>query len=299
MNCIKKSVIKDIIKHALAEDIGRGDVTTRLLFPKGEKIQAIILADEGGIICGINIARFCFKLWDNRTRFIALVEDGDRVKRGQSLAKIYGKASSVLSAERVALNFLGLLSGVATRTNQFVNKVRDCRVRIMDTRKTLPGLRELEKYAVRLGGGYNHRFGLDDMILIKENHLAASCLGYSTSRIKKIIKSIKVKKPKEVKLEIEVRNLTEFKEALKAKPDIIMLDNMKITDIKKAITIRGKTIQRHTRPKPLLEASGNIDLENIRAYAQTGVDLISLGTLTKDIRCLDLSLELEKKGGRR
>jgi len=279
--------IKDIVKRALREDIGRGDITTKLLFPKAKIIEAHILAGEKGIVCGMNIARLAFKLQDNNVRFTPQVSDGDRIERGEILARIYGKASSILASERVALNFLGMLSGIATRTACFVNKIRNYGVKIMDTRKTLPGLRELEKYAVKIGGGYNHRFRLDEMVLIKDNYLNALSAVRPASYVEKIIKIIKKKKPKNVKLEIEVKNLREFKEALKAKPDIIMLDNMGVDEIKKAVAIKRKM---------QLEASGNINLKNISDYARSGVDFISLGTLTKDIHSLDLSLEIIKEG---
>jgi len=279
--------IKDIVKRALREDIGRGDITTKLLFPKAKIIEAHILAGEKGIVCGMNIARLAFKLQDNNVRFTPQVSDGDRIERGEILARIYGKASSILASERVALNFLGMLSGIATRTACFVNKIRNYGVKIMDTRKTLPGLRELEKYAVKIGGGYNHRFRLDEMVLIKDNYLNALSVVRPASYVEKIIKIIKKKKPKNVKLEIEVKNLREFKEALKAKPDIIMLDNMGVDEIKKAVAIKRKM---------QLEASGNINLKNISDYARSGVDFISLGTLTKDIHSLDLSLEIIKEG---
>jgi nicotinate-nucleotide pyrophosphorylase (carboxylating) len=290
MNYIKDSKIKQTIKRALAEDIGRGDITSKLLFLKEKKIKAVILAGEGGIICGLGIAGLTFKLQDNNIKFIPSVEDGARIKKGQVLAKLYGKPSSVLSAERVALNFLGLLSGIATRTSELVNEVKKYKVKIMDTRKTIPGLRELQKYAVRTGGGYNHRFRLDEMVLIKDNHLTASCVMRRASCVKDILEAIKKKKPKKLKLEIEVKNLREFKQALKASPDIVMLDNMKVVEVKKAVAIRRKT-QSAQRKTPL-EVSGNINLINICSYAQTGVDFISLGTLTKDSRSLDLSLEI-------
>ena len=298
MNYTKNSELKNMIKMVLAEDIGEGDITTKLLFPRERKVHAVIVAGEKGIICGVNIVRLVFKLWDNKVRVVPCVQDGDRVGKGQILVKIHGKASSILSSERVALNFLGLLSGISTRTNQFVKRVRNYKVRIMDTRKTLPGLRELEKYAVKIGGGDNHRVRLDEMVLIKENHLIASYIVKHIRSVKKIVNTIKQMKPKYAKLEIEVRNLREFKDALRAKPDIIMLDNMKINDIKKAVTIISKDAQGYLQRKTLLEASGNINLKNICAYARTGVDIISLGTITKDVHSLDLSLEINKGGGR-
>ena len=290
MSYAKHTELKDTIKRALAEDIGRGDITTKALFSHDKYIHAVILAGEEGIICGIDIARLVFKTQNNNVRFISHVKDAERIKKGQALATLYGKASDILPAERTALNFLGLLSGIATRTEKFVNKIKRYKVKIMDTRKTIPGLRQLEKYAVKCGGGYNHRFRLDEMVLIKENHLIASCPGNFISSIPELVNTVKEKKPKGSKLEIEVKNLRELNKALKAEPDIIMLDNMKIDDIKKAVILRNKS----QRPKrnTILEASGNINLRNICAYVQTGVDVISLGTLTKDVCSLDLSLEI-------
>ncbi len=303
MNYIKDLKIKQIIKRALAEDIGKDDITTRLLFPKKTKIQAVILAGEAGVICGINIARLIFELLDNNTRFIPRVKDGNQVKKGQILARIYGKASSILSGERVALNFVGLLSGIATRTRQFVNKIKDYRVKIMDTRKTLPGLRELEKYAVKVGGGYNHRFRLDEMVLIKDNHLQVIAYAGSpkvlyrrthrlnAAGLEDSIRKIKKRIPSGMKIEIEAKNLKEFRLALKVNPDIIMLDNMRVGQIKSAVRARDRLKPKPKNSKPQIEASGNINLENIRSYARTGINFISLGTLTKDIHSLDLSLE--------
>lgn len=291
MSYINNSLeIKKLIKNALAEDIGSGDITSSLLLPLRRNIQASIIAGEDGIVCGIGIACLVFRLCDKKIRVTHKLKDGSRIRRGKVIAKIHGEAISILSAERVALNFLGLLCGIATRTSQFVKKLKRYKVKIMDTRKTIPGLRELEKYAVRIGGGYNHRFGLDDMVLIKENHL--SVLNYTSYSlgIEEVIQTAKRKKPKKARLEIEVRSLSEFKQAINSGPDIIMLDNMKIDDIKKALKIRDGL--NKLKQNILLEVSGNINLRNICAYAQTGVDIISLGTLTKDIRCLDLSLEV-------
>jgi nicotinate-nucleotide pyrophosphorylase (carboxylating) len=276
------------------EDIGSGVITNKLLFSRDKNIRAVIVTSEKGVACGLDVARMAFKLQDNRVRFTALVKDGARLKKRQVLSRIYGRASSILSSERVALNFLGLLSGIATRTAEFVKRVENYRIKIMDTRKTIPGLRQLQKDAVRVGGGHNHRFRLDEMVLIKDNHLVTSSVLRSATPVKYIIKDIKDKKPKNVKLEIEVKNLREFKESLKADPDIIMLDNMKIADIKRAVRINRN--RQYAKHRTLLEASGNIKLKNIRAYAKTGVDAISLGTLTKDVRSLDLSLEIQEGG---
>ncbi|MFH1641061.1 MAG: carboxylating nicotinate-nucleotide diphosphorylase, partial [Candidatus Omnitrophota bacterium] len=219
--------------------------------------------------------------------FKPLLRDGDTVDKGKVLAKISGSASGILSSERVALNFLGFLSGVSTRTAEFVRSISPYKTRILDTRKTLPGLRRLEKYAVRVGGGFNHRLRLDEMVLIKENHLEIA----GSRGIGEAIRMVRSKIGKNIKLEVEVRNLQEFKEALYAKPDIIMFDNMRVSAIKKAVKLRNAMQPRVLSPKPKLEASGNIGLKNIASYAATGVDFISLGTLTKDIKSLDVSLE--------
>ena len=291
MSYIRDSKVRDIIKVALSEDIGKDDITVKMLIPKAKKVHAVILAGSKGVICGTDVARLVFKLLDRNIRFIPQVRDGDYIKNGQIIANIYGRATGILTGERVALNFLGLLSGIATRTREFVHKIKNFNVKIMDTRKTLPGLRELQKYAVRIGGGYNHRFRLDEMVLIKDNHFNAARGVHPAPYAKKIIKIIKEKKIKDVKVEIEVRNLREFKEALKAEPDIIMLDNMNVKDVKKAVRMKRNTQQAIC--DTLLEASGSVNIKNVRAFAQSGVDIISLGTLTKDISCLDLSLEIK------
>lgn len=290
MSCDKSLKTRNIIKAALAEDIGKGDITAELVIPQGEKANAVILASEEGIVCGIYIARLVFKLLDKSIKFTPEVKDGDRIKRGQVLAKIRGRAQSILRGERVALNFLGMLSGIATRTGKFVDKIKNYNTKLMDTRKTLPGLRELEKYAVKTGGGYNHRFRLDEMVLIKDNHLRVRGFGLGVRELKDLIKEIRKRTPLGMKIEIEVRNLKEFKHALEAKPDIIMLDNMGIDKIKKAVIMRS---EKKRKDVPKIEASGNIELENISEYARSGVDFISLGTLTKDVHSLDLSLEIE------
>jgi len=290
MSCDKSLKTRNIIKAALAEDIGKGDITAELMIPQGEKANAVIQAGEEGIVCGIHIAGLVFKLLDKSIKFTPKVKDGDRIKKGQVLARIRGKAASILLGERVALNFLGMLSGIATRTGQFVDKIKNYKVKIMDTRKTLPGLRELEKYAVRTGGGYNHRFSLDEMVLIKDNHLRVTGFGLGVTELKDLIKEIRKRTPPGMKIEIEVRNLKEFKHALEAKPDIIMLDNMGIDKIKKAVIMRS---EKKRGDSPKIEASGNIELENISEYARSGVDFISLGTLTKDVHSLDLSLEIK------
>lgn len=269
---INPDSLKLIIQTALAEDIGSGDITTRLLIPKNKKIQAKIIAQENFLLCGINVASEVFKTIDNRLEFKRMAKEGTWVKKNDIIAEICGMACSILSAERVALNFLSLLSAIATKTKKFVKAASPYKVKILDTRKTIAGLRMLQKYAVRIGGGYNHRFSLDEMILIKDNHLKVNA-GF-----------IKLpKKSKRYEIEIEAQNLAEFKSALTLKPDIIMLDNMSIKDIKKAVK---------SNKSALLEVSGGINLDNIKKYAATGVDIISIGELTDSVESVDISLDI-------
>lgn len=292
LNYAEELGVKNIIKLALREDIGRGDITTELIVPVDRYIKAILLAKEDCVVCGMDIARLVFKELERNIKFKPRVLDGQRIKKGKVIAQISGWARGILTAERVALNFLSLLSGIATHTRDYAEKVKPCKVKIMDTRKTIPGLRGLEKYAVRVGGGFNHRFGLDQMVLIKDNHLVASCALRSASRIRKIIKTAKERKPKNLKLEIEVKNLREFREALKENPDIIMLDNMKIGVLKKAVMIRDKA-QTQPRHRTLLEASGGVNFKNVRTVAACGVDMISIGALTHSVKSIDISLEVK------
>ncbi|MFH1578204.1 MAG: carboxylating nicotinate-nucleotide diphosphorylase [Candidatus Omnitrophota bacterium] len=311
MNCNNALKIKEIIRNALAEDIGKCDITAKLLITKTKKARAIIFAQEEGIACGISIARLVFKTVDSNIRFISRIKDGNRIRKGVPLINIQGDALSILLGERVALNFLSLLSGIATHTRHLVDKANSPGVKIMDTRKTLPGLRELEKYAVRIGGGHNHRFRLDEMVLIKDNYIKAMSGFLSLKHSLKLrkgkevdwqnlIKDIRKGIPSKIKIEVEVKNLNEFRLVLAAKPDIIMLDNMKVKQVKKAVRIRknlsNKLLVSHAGRQslmPWIEASGNINLKNIRAYAQSGVDFISLGSLTKNAYCLDFSLEIK------
>ncbi len=273
--------METIVRHALIEDIGRGDITTQLTIPKDKIIKAKIIAKEDFLLCGIIIAERVFKAVDPSVEFVQKIKEGKMVKAKKTIAVISGKASSILTAERVALNLLSLLSGIATKTNEFVKEIEPYKTKITDTRKTMPGLRELQKYAVRIGGGHNHRIRLDEMILIKDNHIKATD-GYSK------LPSV----PKGYKIEIEAQNLEEFKHALYFKPDIIMLDNMKVEDIKEAVRIRNSTeFKSHHLPSKL-EASGGIYLENIKEYAATGVEIISVGELTDSIKSVDISLDV-------
>nr|MBP7217139.1 carboxylating nicotinate-nucleotide diphosphorylase [Candidatus Omnitrophota bacterium] len=218
---------------------------------------------------------------DKNIHFKVLVREGHLLKKGRTIAKINGEAASILTAERVALNLLSLLSGVATRTRAFVKHIEPYKAKITDTRKTIPGLRELQKYAVRIGGGYNHRMGLDEMILIKDNHIKVT-QGYE--RMPSV--------PKGFKIEVEVQNLKEFKHALRFKPDVIMLDNMSLAQIRKAVAILNNTLFNSHHPRTKLEASGGVTAKRVRAIAATGVDIISIGALTHSVDSLDISLDI-------
>ena len=287
----------------LKEDIGRRDLTTQLIIPKDKIIKAVLLAKEPCVVCGMASARLVFKAQDSKIKFYPKVSDGNLVKKGAILAGIEGRAGSILTAERVALNFLSLLSGVATQTRRFVEAVRPYKVKIMDTRKTIPGLRELEKYAVRVGGGYNHRMRLDEMVLIKDNHLKVinpKSDGKVTLRLLRpfgarndkcgVFQRYQI--PKSIRGAIEVKNLKEFKEALKLKPDIIMLDNMSIKMMEDAVSLRNRLSTINYQPSTKLEASGGISLKNVRKIAATGVEMISVGALTHSVKSIDMSLEV-------
>ncbi len=267
--------IKNLINLALKEDIGSGDITTEAVIPKDLKVWAFILAKEEGIIAGLEIAKFVFQTLEPKIIFKKLVKDGNRVKAGEKIAKIYGKSREILTAERTALNFLQRLSGIATLTNEFVQKVKPFKAKILDTRKTTPGLRMLEKYAVRVGGGKNHRLGLWDEILIKGNHIDLVGLKEAVKGAKGLGK----------KVEVETRNLKEVKEALESGADIIMLDNMDLKMIKEGVKLIGK--------RAIIEASGGVNMDNVREIAKTGVDWISVGRLTHSARALDISLRIK------
>jgi nicotinate-nucleotide pyrophosphorylase (carboxylating) len=273
--------LDSIVRHALIEDIGKGDITTELTIPKDKEIKTALIAKEECIICGLPVAEKAFKIVDNNIKFEPLAKEGQSVKSGKVIAKISGKASGILAAERVALNLLSMLSAVATKTREYVKHIEPYKVKITDTRKTIPGLRELQKYAVRIGGGHNHRMGLDEMILIKDNHIKVT-EGYD--RLPSV--------PGGFKIEVEVQNLDEFRHALRFKPDVIMLDNMSIKDIKEAVKIRNNTEFKSHHPPTKLEASGGVDFKSIRDIAACGVDIISIGALTHSVKAVDISLEV-------
>lgn len=270
-----------IVRHALIEDIGSGDITTQLTIPKDKKIAAHIIVKEKAVICGLEVAQKAFKTIDDGIKFMPLVKEGKEVKAGKIIARVAGQASTILSSERVALNLLSMLSGIATKTREYVEHIEPYSAKITDTRKTFPGLRELQKYAVRVGGGHNHRMGLDEMILIKDNHIKVT-EGYEK------LPSV----PKGFKIEIEVQNLDEFKHALYFKPDVIMLDNMNLDDMKEAVKIRNNTEFKSHHPPTMLEASGGVGFDSVRKIAATGVDIISIGELTHSVKTVDMSLEV-------
>lgn len=273
-----------IIDLALAEDIGTGDVTTLATVPADRSASAVMLAKAGGILSGIEVAREVVRTVDPSVSFEPLAADGDRLSHRMEIARISGSARSILIAERTALNFVQRLSGVATSTARYAALVEGTRTRIVDTRKTTPGMRLLEKRAVMHGGGDNHRFGLADGVLIKDNHLAA--VGGPT-RITDAITAARAHAPHTLKIEVEVTSLDELREALDAGADIIMLDNMDTPTMAEAVAIRDA----HEN-SPLLEASGGITEARIPEIAATGIDLISVGALTHSSPALDISLDI-------
>jgi nicotinate-nucleotide pyrophosphorylase (carboxylating) len=264
-----------IIHRALEEDIGSGDVTTLSTIPKKSVLKGVLIAKEPGIVAGIEVARETFRYLDARIVFTQLAADGARVGKGTVLARVRGDGRALLTAERTALNFLQRMSGIATTTRAFVDAVRHTRAVILDTRKTSPGLRLLDKQAVVLGGGANHRFGLFDMVLIKDNHIAAA---YGiTQAVTQVWAADTMKR----QIEVEVKNFEELQEALSLKVDRILLDNMSLRTLRKAVLFTAGRIP--------LEASGNVTLKNVAAVAATGVDMISVGALTHSVRALDIS----------
>jgi len=272
--------IRHLIELSLSEDIGKGDLTSEAVIDEGVLAKGIIVAKEEGVLAGLDIAKTVFLQSDPDFVFESPFKDGNKVMRGEEVATLKGRAKSILSGERTALNFLQHLSGIATLTSKYVERVKDTGIRILDTRKTTPGLRWLEKYAVKMGGGENHRMGLFDMILIKENHIKA------VGSISKAVQKAKAKYPMK-KIEVETRNLGEVKEAVNSEVDWIMLDNMSTDEIKKAVKVI-----RSSRKETKIEASGRIDLNNVRELALTGVDFISMGALTHSAPALDFSLLL-------
>ena len=297
--------IKPLVELALREDIGKGDITSNILVPSECKVKGLIIVKAKGIVAGLSAAELVFKTVDSAVEFTPLLADGKKVEAGECVAEVVGKAKAIFAGERTALNFLGRLSGIATKTANLVEKVNSSRLRIadcglrskarvrnedlsgnvkiMDTRKTTPGWRMLEKYAVRVGGGYNHRMGLYDAVLIKDNHLKIV-----KGEIADVVKKMRAGVPASMKIEVEVENISELEIALRGKPDIIMLDNMSVNEVEKAVEVvqkSGCNVQ--------VEVSGGITLENVEEYANTGVDMISIGALTHSVHSLDVSMEME------
>ncbi len=271
--------LTSLIERALAEDLGNGDVTSEATIPPEHVSTAEIKAKQELVLAGLDFAREVFHYLDPKIEFTTLAKDGDKIKEGTELARVSGRTRALLAGERVALNLLQHLSGIATLTARFVEILNGTKAQILDTRKTLPGLRQLEKYAVRMGGGKNHRSGLYDGILIKDNHITAA------GSITQAVKAAQEKAHHLLKIEVETKNLDEVREALAAKGDVIMLDNMSPDMMREAVKlIEGKA---------LVEASGNVTLETIRAIAETGVDFISAGAITHSAPAVDISMKIK------
>ncbi len=268
--------IKEIIENALIEDIGTGDITTELTIPEGVEVKATIIAKEDCVVCGLDIAGTVFSILDDRVEYAKKLNDGESAKEGDVLVEICGDARAILTGERVALNFLQRMCGIATKTKSCTKKVIGEKTRILDTRKTTPGLRVIEKYAVKCGGGHNHRRGLFDEILIKDNHIKLAGLKNSVTSAKASGK----------KVEVEARTLDEVNEAVECGADVIMLDNMSHEDMKKAVEIiKGKAI---------IEVSGGIQKKDIEWISSLGVDFISMGSLTHSVESVDIAMYIEK-----
>ena len=286
---LDKERVIPILKAALKEDIGKGDITTHAIIDNFRSAKASIIIKEECVVCGLQVAEWLMAQVDYSVRFKPNAKDGSFVGAGKELAYLEGHVASILKAERTMLNFLSFLSGIATRTREFVEKARPYGVKIMDTRKTLPLLRYLEKYAVFTGGGTNHRMGLYDQVIVKDNHIKAQNLKVKSQneRLKKLVETARKRSPAGTTIEIEVTSIEEFSDALAGKPDIIMLDNMSVREVKSCVEVR-----RVSKTKPLLEVSGGIELENIEEYAKTRVDMISIGSLTNSVKAIDISLEM-------
>ncbi|HSD64491.1 MAG TPA: carboxylating nicotinate-nucleotide diphosphorylase [Ignavibacteriaceae bacterium] len=280
---IKKS-IKEIIKKALDEDIKTGDITTDAIVSENQVASGEFLVKQEGVLAGFNIVEACFKEYDDSLVLTKYYSDGDRVLPGTIAAVVEGKAKSILTVERTALNFFQRMSGIATLAHQFNEKIKHTKAKLIDTRKTVPGLRELDKLAVKLSGAENHRMGLYDMFLIKDNHIEAAG---SITKAVKACKKWRNKKGQDLKIEVETKNLDEVKEAVNCKVDVIMLDNFNIKLMREAVVlINGKS---------KVEASGMVNLDTVAAIAETGVDYISAGALTHSVKALDISLNIKMR----
>jgi len=285
MTTHEKEKVQDIIRFALSEDLGDGDHTTLATIPAQARGVAIMLAKEDGILAGVEVASLVFKSVDADLAIETYLPDGAQLHKGDHIMKVTGKSQSILSAERTALNFIQRMSGIATFTNSVVTKLKGLHTRLLDTRKTTPGNRIVEKMAVKIGGGHNHRFGLYDMVMIKDNHV-----DFAGGIEKAVAKTLDYlhEKGKKLKIEVEVRNFDELNHVLNLKGvDRVMLDNFTPTDLKKAIDLVDGRLET--------EASGGINIDTIRAFAESGVDFISVGALTHQIKSLDISLKAVHK----
>jgi len=272
--------VKDIVTIALQEDIRNGDITTQAVYSGNERASGNFLAKESGVIAGLELAGYIFRTIDPEIQFKKLIKDGDKIRRGDFIAEFNGPSDSILTGERTVLNFMQRMSGVATKTRVYADAIMHTNTKLLDTRKTLPGHRYLDKWAVRLGGGKNHRYCLDDMYLIKENHIKVA--GGVKQAIQKCTEH-KEKHELEWKIEVEVTNLEELNEALESNIiDMVLLDNMSISMLKKAVELISGSVKS--------EASGNMTLDRIPKVAETGVDFISVGALTHSVKALDISL---------
>jgi nicotinate-nucleotide pyrophosphorylase (carboxylating) len=274
--------VRAIVKRALKEDIGDGDVTTNCTVPEDAWLTGRFVAKAHGVLAGLDVAALAFTLLDKRVTVMRLVEDGAKVEPKQTLATVEGPTRALLTGERTALNLLQRMSGIATAANEFVQAMAGTKAVILDTRKTAPGLRTLDKAAFAIGGGQNHRNGLYDMVMIKNNHIAA-CGGSITAAVERVRSCDERKR----KIEVEVRDFTELEEALALNVDVIMLDNMSVEDMRHAVSIVSGRVK--------LEASGNVTLDTVRAIAETGVDYISTGAVTHSVKALDISLWLDEQ----
>ncbi|MEK8132997.1 carboxylating nicotinate-nucleotide diphosphorylase [Paenibacillus filicis] len=281
---INRTALNQSIRAWLEEDIGMGDVTTMTTIPEESQSTGIIHVKDTGFVAGLAVAEAVFAIVDPELRFEVKATEGQAVQVGTVLAEVHGATRSILLGERLALNLLQRMSGIATRTRQFVDKLDGLPTRLVDTRKTTPGHRMLEKYAVRVGGGHNHRYGLYDAVMIKDNHIKGA------GGITQAIRSARANIPHTMKIEIEVENFEQLEEALAAGPDIVMLDNMKPEQMRQAVQ-RMKSEAPHI----LIEASGMVSLDTVRAIAETGVDVISVGRLTYSVQALDISLDLNER----
>jgi len=280
---ISEILLERIVRDALQEDLGSGDVTTSSVIPNSQKARGVAMAKRAGVLAGVEVSAKVFRTTDPSCKIVVRKGDGSRLGEGDSIMEVVGLAAPMLMAERVALNLLQRMSGIATETARYVDAVKGLKARIVDTRKTTPGLRALEKYAVVVGGGHNHRFGLYDGVLVKDNHIALlRGLGVT---LNEAVRAIKAKVPHTMRVEVEVSDPAKVREALEAGADALLLDNMSADQIKDAVKlVNGRAI---------LEASGGITLENVRRIAETGVDIISVGAITHSAPSLDISLEIE------